>query len=155
MAAKENLLVDTNIIIDYLGRREPFYADARLLLLAGKVGEFRLWISSSQVTDTLYILSEGGKKSLMPSVLQRMDKVLSFVRVCAATEEDVHELMHTLWSDPEDALLHQIACRIQASAIITRNQQDFAKSVIPVYDCARFFEAYALQHGISYAEVEF
>lgn len=45
------LLLDTNVIIDYLHEREPHYRKTRLLMTAGRVGEFDLWITSSQVTD--------------------------------------------------------------------------------------------------------
>ena len=57
--ARMKLLLDTNVVIDYLHEREPYYEKARLLMTAGRVGEFSLWITSSQVTDLIYILSEG------------------------------------------------------------------------------------------------
>ena len=55
--AQSKLLLDTNVVIDYLNEREPYYEKARLLMIGGRVGEFELWISSSQVTDLVYILS--------------------------------------------------------------------------------------------------
>ena len=55
--ARMKLLLDTNVVIDYLHEREPYYEKARLLMTAGRVGEFSLWITSSQVTDLIYILS--------------------------------------------------------------------------------------------------
>lgn len=53
------LLLDTNVAIDFIHEREPHYRGARLLMTAGRVGESDLWITSSQVTDLIYILSEG------------------------------------------------------------------------------------------------
>ena len=41
-------------------------------MTAGRVGEFDLWITSSQVTDLIYILSEGGKRSLLSRVLEQL-----------------------------------------------------------------------------------
>ena len=49
--AQVELLLDTNVVVDYLNEREPFYEKARLLMIGGRVGEFELWVSSSQVTD--------------------------------------------------------------------------------------------------------
>lgn len=63
--AQAKLLLDTNVVVDYLNEREPFYEKARLLMIGGRVGEFELWISSSQVTDLVYILSNGGRTSEM------------------------------------------------------------------------------------------
>ena len=45
--AKVRVLLDTNIIVDCLGVREPFYELARRVLLCGRVGEFELWLASS------------------------------------------------------------------------------------------------------------
>ena len=59
--AQVELLLDTNVVVDYLNEREPFYEKARLLMIGGRVGEFELWVSSSQVTDLVYILSNGGR----------------------------------------------------------------------------------------------
>mgnify|MGYP000296791090 CR=1 FL=1 len=58
--ARMKLLLDTNVVIDFLHEREPYYDKVRLLMTAGRVGEFSLWITSSQVTDLIYILSEAG-----------------------------------------------------------------------------------------------
>ena len=80
---RAKLLVDTNVLIDYLSMREPFYDEARLLMIVGRVGEFELWMTSSQVTDLIYILSDGGKQSLMPSVLERLRGLRTFVEVFA------------------------------------------------------------------------
>ena len=40
--AQAKLLLDTNIVIDYLNEREPYYQKARLLMIAGRVGELDL-----------------------------------------------------------------------------------------------------------------
>ncbi|MFR8831045.1 MAG: PIN domain-containing protein, partial [Eggerthella lenta] len=70
--ARMKLLLDTNVVIDFLHEREPYYDKVRLLMTAGRVGEFDLWITSSQVTDLIYILSEGGKRSLLSHVLEQL-----------------------------------------------------------------------------------
>ena len=38
--ARAKLLVDTNVLIDFLSVRKPFFDEARLLMVAGRVGEF-------------------------------------------------------------------------------------------------------------------
>ena len=83
--ARMKLLLDTNVVIDYLHEREPYYEKARLLMTAGRVGEFSLWITSSQVTDLIYILSEGGKRSLLSHVLEQLRGMRTFVNVHAVS----------------------------------------------------------------------
>ena len=133
------LLLDTNVVVDYLGNREPFCKPARLLMIAGKVGEFELWISASQVSDLIYILSNGGKKTLMPQVSHIIEALLDFVNVFAAGKDELVAALHAGWDDPEDAIIHAVALKLKADAIITRNGDDFSKSLVPVMDCEEFF----------------
>ena len=89
---KIKALLDTNIMIDFLNRRKPFYEQARLLMIAGRVGEFDLWISSSQMTDLIYILSEGGKPSLIPKTRERIQGLRTFVSVFAVSEREIDKI---------------------------------------------------------------
>ncbi|WP_417060954.1 PIN domain-containing protein, partial [Ellagibacter isourolithinifaciens] len=119
---KIKALLDTNIAIDFLNRRELFYEQARLLMIAGRVGEFDLWIASSQVTDLIYILSEGGKPSLIPKARERIQGLRTFVSVFAVSEREIDKMLASSWKDPEDRLLFEVALSIQADCIITRNK---------------------------------
>ena len=56
-----HVFVDTNVLIDYLGRRRAFFAPARKLLTFAYQGVYDLWMSVPQSTDIFYILTEGGK----------------------------------------------------------------------------------------------
>ncbi|MDD5806098.1 MAG: PIN domain-containing protein [Eggerthellales bacterium] len=149
----DRLLVDTNVLVDYLGNREPFSQQARLLMILGKVGEYSLWVSATQITDLVYILSNGGTKSRMPQVAESIEGLLKFVNVYAAGVQEIRQGLRACWDNPEDAMLHAVAQKIQAAAIITRNQADFEKSLIPVFDCQEFFEDLASK-GVQYAEVD-
>lgn len=133
------LLVDTNVLVDFLGNRQPFAKKAELLMVAGKVGEFELWASSSQITDLIYILSNGGKSEHMPEVAAAIDGLLDFVNLFAPSKNEVRAALRMNWEDPEDALLYAIAQKIEAHAIISRNTKDFEENLIPVYDCEEFF----------------
>ena len=141
--ARMKLLLDTNVVIDYLHEREPYYDKVRLLMTAGRVGEFDLWITSSQVTDLIYILSEGGKRSLLSRVLEQLRGMRTFVNVHAVSDR----------KDPEDSLIFESALEMRADAIVTRNQKDFESSVIKVVDCDEFFVWMRKDFGLDYEEV--
>ena len=91
--ARMKLLLDTNVVIDFLHEREPYYDKARLLMTAGRVGEFDLWITSSQVTDLIYILSEGGKRLLLSHVLEQLRGMRTFVNVHAVSDREVDRIV--------------------------------------------------------------
>ena len=151
--ALQKLLLDTNIVIDFIGERDPFYQDAYLLMLTGRVGEFSLWISSSQVTDMIYIMTGGGKKSKAPEVLEKLRALRTFINVYAVTDADIGKMLATTWPDPEDALLIELALKMHADAIITRDEDFPQTDMIRVHDCAGFFAWLEREKGISYAEI--
>ena len=61
------VLVDSNVIVDFLAERAGFYEEARKLLVFSEFGDYELWMSSSQITDVHYILSNGGRRSELPA----------------------------------------------------------------------------------------
>lgn len=152
---RAKLLVDTNVLIDYLSMREPFYDEARLLMIVGRVGEFELWMTSSQVTDLIYILSDGGKQSLKPSVLERLRGLRTFVEVFAVGGAEVDRMLASAWKDPEDALMFESALSLKADAIITRNAKDFESSLVRAMTAREFFNWLRDEKGVDYQEVVF
>lgn len=153
--ALQKLLLDTNIVLDFIGRREHDFEATKLLLLAGRVGEFSLWITSSQVTDIIYILTNGGNKGKVPEVLEKLRALRLFVNVYAVTDSDIDNMLATSWSDPEDALLIDLALKMKVDAIITRDADFPETDMIRVHDCSGFFKWLEEEKGISYAEVDF
>ncbi len=131
------LLLDSNIVIDYLARRAPFCESATRLMLLGKTGDHELWVSTTQANDIFYVLGEG-KKSNASRVKEAMDKLKTFLRFCGLDEDGFLRALDSTWGDLEDACVHEVAMRLSADAIITRNKKDFRQSMVPVYDCGEF-----------------
>ena len=151
--AIQKLLLDTNIVLDFIGIRGPHFDDTRLLMLAGRVGEFSLWITSSQLTDMIYILTNGGNKSKIPEVLEKLRLLRTFINVYAVTDADIDKMLAGSWSDPEDGLLIEIALKMRADAIITHNKDFPTTDLIRVQNCSEFFEWMKDEKGISYDDV--
>lgn len=122
-------------------------------MIAGRVGEFDLWMSSSQITDLIYILSEGGAQSLIPLVLERLRGLRTFVNIHPASDSEIDRMLASSWKDPEDALLFEVALSIKADALITRNTSDFESGLIKAMDCEEFFDWMLRERGLCYDEV--
>ena len=151
--ARKKLLLDTNVVVDFLNQREPEFEQARKLFICGKIGEFSLWISTSQATDLVYILSDGGKKKAVEQTLARLREVRTFVNVYPVSASDIDTMLATSWSDPEDALLVEIALQIHADAIISSDKDLFKIDAIPVLSPTEFFASLEENEGITYAEI--
>lgn len=149
------LVLDTNIIVDYLQPRLEFFDKARLLMLCAHLDEFDLWTTGSQVTDALYILSKGGQRTLMQPALKSLKGMRQFMSIWPIGPAEVDSMLNTTWEDPEDALVHDAAVRLGADAIISRDKEGFKESSLPVMDCAELFQWLEDQFGLAYGEVAF
>ncbi len=149
------LLLDSNIVIDYLTCREPFYKHARLLMMLGLVHEHDLFISPAQANDIIYVLTHGENKLSQDEAADQIKKLREFVGVCTIGAGEFDEALVSGWSDIEDAFVYQAARSIRADAIITRNQKGFEKSSIKVFDCDEFFAWVKKEYNVSYEEIDF
>lgn len=105
------------------------------------------------MTDLVYILSDGGKASEMPKVLETLRGVRQFINVYAPGEVEIDKILLTSWQDPEEALMHEVALSLRVDAIISRNTQDYEGSFMPVLTCSELFEEFKSQE-ILYEEIE-
>ncbi len=147
-------LVDTNILVDHYQNRVPFAEPAELLLALGQVGELDLWMSSTQVTDTFFILSEGGKPRFLGEARRIIKEVRKCVHVCSIGEWEIDMALESPWEDFEDACVYQAALKIKADAIITRNKRDFERSSINVFDCDELFAYLKQEKNLDYGFVD-
>ena len=134
------VLIDTNVIIDVLGKNEKFYDDSYKIILLGLEGEIETIMSASAVTDVYYIL----KKYIHDSVSLRENIFLlsNYLKICKATAEDITNAVLLFIPDFEDAVVAAIAKREKADFIISRNESDFKNSHIPAISPAQFINRF-------------
>ncbi|WP_165047006.1 MULTISPECIES: PIN domain-containing protein [unclassified Adlercreutzia] len=144
-----DLMVDVNVVLDHIGRREPFYELSRRVCLLGITGEARTDISANMATDIYYLL----RKDYGSTEAQRMiEEDLSFLQIVGITSEDVKEALAQKWSNFEDCLVARCASKVGADYIVTRNVKDFARSSIRALTPEQLF-AELEARGIIYEEV--
>ena len=126
----KTLFIDTNIVIDLLAKREPFYEEAAKLFSLADKKKIDLTVSSLTFANTNYILSKMTNSTTSREVLTKF-KVLVTV---AALNDKIIELAlnDKSFSDFEDGLQYYTAMENEADIIITRNLKDFKNSILPV-----------------------
>ncbi len=142
------LFLDTNIVLDYLLRRAPFYHDSRTVTLLGCLGETENFISASTVNDINYFLAkEYG--SLRAQEIIETD--LDFLKLAPVTQSEIASALKRRWTDFEDSVVAACAETISADFIITRNQKDFKLSKIRALspmELLQWFEANNIVYDI-------
>ncbi len=125
----DRILVDTNIVIDLLAKREEFLPEAQVLFTLADRKEIKLYVSSLTFANTNYILSQNLKLSDARKILRQF-KVL--IEVLPLDDKIIELSLDSDFSDFEDAIQYYTAIENGLKIIITRNLKDFKKSTIPV-----------------------
>lgn len=131
------VFVDTNVLIDFVCKRDNFYDNAKKLFALGYIGELELGMSSLSIINAMYI---GRKYGIVP-MKERLKSILMFVKVCDIEARVVVEALDGGWKDYEDAVQFRSAVGIHANCIVTRNKKDFTESDIPVYTVDELLES--------------
>ena len=121
------ILVDTNVIIDILCKREPFFEDS-YNALNKCIDNHTIIVSASAITDIFYIARKYiGSEQAKECIRNLLDLIkISDTRRGA----DIEKALSSDISDFEDAVVSAIAERQKAKYILTRNTKDFEKSKI-------------------------
>lgn len=127
---KLKVFIDTNIMLDLLSEREPFYTSAAKIASLADTGKIELYVSALSFATSNYILSKFEKSIENVKNKLRMFKVIS--NVCAINETTLEKSLNSDFSDFEDALQHFSALENNYQLIITRNSKDFSTSLIPI-----------------------
>lgn len=123
------VLFDTNIILDILEKRLPFYDSSKSVLESCASGNVTGYIALHSISNTFYILrkrySTADRKKLLLGILD-------LLQVTGADHESVRNaLQREDFFDFEDCLQDECAKQIHANYIVTRNTDDFSMSDIP------------------------
>lgn len=118
----KNLFLDTNIAIDLLSQREPFYSAAVPIFTMGDTGIVRLYISSLSFSTIFYLLR---KQVGTEKALKLLRSFREMVHVVSVNEKVVDMALQSSFTDFEDAIQYYSAIESGIPVIITRNVKDF------------------------------
>lgn len=123
------ILVDTNVILDILQKREPFFKDSYHALQEAIDADAECLISASAATDIFYVLRKALQSTVQAkNYIEQLSRLFIFADVQGT---DIHTALMRAMSDFEDAVADAVAERNGASYILTRNAKDFAGSAVP------------------------
>ena len=129
------VFLDTNIILDLLGKRDPFYKPAAKVATLADQKQFTLVVSALSFANVNYIITKFEGRDI---ALNKLRKFKVLAEVVALDEVIIDKSLNSDFSDFEDALQYYSALSAGCSVIITRNKKDFKASVIPVMSAAEY-----------------
>ena len=126
---KDRIFLDTNVVLDLLGEREPYYNSAAKIATLADKGVIDLIVSALTYSTVYYLLSRAEDKKLVKEKLRKF-KVIA--ETSDLTDKIVDKGLSSKFSDIEDSLQYYCAIKMDCKILITRNSKDFKESVIPV-----------------------
>lgn len=123
------VLVDTNVVLDFLQGREPFLEHAARLFERIDSGEIEGLIAATTITNIYYIVRRASGKEVAQDAIAQ---VLTDLTICAVDLEVVQQALALNFNDFEDAVQYVCAMVYQADAIVTRDVRGFINAELPV-----------------------
>lgn len=129
------ILIDTNVIIDYLTNRMPFVDSAKQILFLSESEDITGMVTANTITDIYYVVRKEVGKERTLTAIQTLCSVLEVIDVGKA---DILGALQLGLRDFEDSLVAQCAKKSKADYIVTRNLPDFDGSPVPPIDPQTF-----------------
>ncbi|MBR1708161.1 MAG: PIN domain-containing protein [Clostridia bacterium] len=132
------LMIDTNIILDVLLEREPFYEQSKAVLTLCENKDIYGFISASTVTDIFYLVRKALNST--DDAYKALGHILNIVKVLTVTNDDVNEAFTKHAKDFEDCLLATCAKSNKCDGIVTRNKKGFMTFGITLFSPEEIIE---------------
>ena len=123
------VLVDTNVIIDALAGREPYYSNADKIIKLCADKRITGYMAAHTIPDIFYILRKDWTENERRELLLSLCDILFIEKVDSG--KIISALKNNKFRDMEDCLQDECAMSVSADYIITRNIKDFCYSGIP------------------------
>lgn len=123
------LFLDTNIVMDLLDKRPPFYKEAARLFAKAYYKQVELIVSPITYTTASYLLEKHNSPEVTRNILSTFRQMS---HVALTDERIIDDAIASQFNDFEDAVQYYTAVKAKADYIITRNGKDFESSKIPV-----------------------
>jgi predicted nucleic acid-binding protein len=121
------ILIDTNVILDFLQNREPFVENAARLFERIDAREIEGFIAATTITNIYYIVRRAAGRVVAQDAIAQ---VISDLNICAVNLEVLEQALALNFEDFEDAVQYACAMAHNVDAIVTRDASGFVNAEI-------------------------
>lgn len=129
------VLLDTDIVLDFLLERVPFQDEALALFKAHDQKKIDAFVGAITPINVFYIIR---KEAGLQKAAQAVAAILASLEVCAADKKILLDATLLPITDYEDAVQVASAINAKIDAVVTRNLKDYKNSPLPVYSPSDF-----------------
>jgi len=134
------IALDTNVVLDLLLEREPFYPQAAAIFTLVEQCKIEAALCATTLTTIDYLLTRSMPRKQARKVV---GSLLELFEICPVNRAVLQSAAQGSIADFEDAVLHESARLSSCQAIVTRNGKDFKKATLGILDPAEFLSGVA------------
>ncbi len=134
----KRVFIDTNIMLDFLGERYPYYEPIAKIATLSDKDKLKMVVSPISFATVNYLLS---KYENPKTAIEKLRKFKVISEISIVDEHIVEKALNSEFSDFEDALQYFSAIASNCDIIITRNAKDFRQSLLPIMSADEFWES--------------
>ena len=134
------VLIDTNVVLDILLHRQPWYNNAAMIAGLSQKSIITAYVSASVITDIFYIVQKQEGKNAARSAIKQL---LRMFYPATVTDRNIYRAVELEWEDFEDSVQFTVGEGLFVDYIITRNTQDFSSGSIEAATPEQFIRAIA------------
>ena len=129
MTSKPTILVDLNILLDVLQKREPFYETSAGILAAIETGLVQGFVAAHSITTLFYLVQKDRSSAEARALITNL---LQIVKVAPVNQGTIEQALNLDSRDFEDAVQMISALQCKAGYLVTRNVKDYQPALLPV-----------------------
>ena len=141
-----SIFLDTDILIDVLAKRLPFYGDAARVLTLIEDRHVTGCTSSLIFSNLYYILRRLRSRDV---AINSLRKLRAFMTVLAVDERSIDSALNSSFTDFEDAIQYYTARQHHIKYLITRNTRDYKaadKNLITICTATDYLKLWSSSH---------
>jgi len=129
------VFLDTNVMIDLIVERTPFYEQIAKIVTIAEKNKIELFTSSLSFVNTFYVANKEFEKK---AVIESLKKFRVVCNVSIIDELTIDKSLLSDFEDFEDAVQYNSALFQECSLIITRDKKGFKNAKISVLSPIEF-----------------
>lgn len=134
----DSVFVDTDIVLDLLGQRMPFYDFSAALFSEADKGKVKLYVSSLSFSNLNYLLS---RQYSSDQARMKLLKFKTLVTVLSVTDKIVELSLSSDFKDFEEGMQYFTATENGIKTLLTRNLKVYKSAEIIVMTVEQFIKA--------------
>lgn len=140
MKANPRVLLDANVVLDVLAKREPHYAASSAVWALAEERHITGMLAAHSVTTLHYLTAKylGQQQAVVT-----LTKLLQVFDIAAVDQAVLRQALALNWADFEDAVQMAAAFNAGADYLVSRNPKDFKGDLVPVLQPGDFLALFS------------